>query len=74
VDCTATDDIDLTGGATLRQVAEKLRGRNARLLLANVSDQVRAQLDRSGVPGIVGNNASLTDLTEAHTECDNAEH
>jgi MFS superfamily sulfate permease-like transporter len=74
VDCTAIDDVDFTGGATLCQVAEKLRGGHARLFLANVSDHVRMELDRSGVTTIVGKDAYLSDLTEARGACDDAQH
>ncbi|MBV9326455.1 MAG: SulP family inorganic anion transporter [Chloroflexi bacterium] len=73
VDCTAIDDVDFTGGAMLRQVAIELRGRVVRLLFANVSEHVRQELDRSGVTGVVGNNAYLSDLTEASKACDDAQ-
>jgi high affinity sulfate transporter 1 len=74
VDFTAIDDVDFTGGATLLRVARTLKERQVRLLLANVSDHVRGQLDRSGVTSVVGNDAYLSDLAEAATKCDPMSH
>jgi MFS superfamily sulfate permease-like transporter len=65
VDGTAIDDVDFTGGAALCQIAQTLLDRHIRLLFANISEHVRAQLDRSGVTHLVGNDAYLSDLTEA---------
>jgi MFS superfamily sulfate permease-like transporter len=70
VDFTAIDDVDYTGGAALRQVAQTLRDRKVRLLFANVSQHVRQELDRSGVTSLVGNDAYLNDLTEARESTD----
>jgi high affinity sulfate transporter 1 len=67
VDGTAIDDVDYSGGAALCEVAQTLRDRKIRLLFANLSEQVRAELDRSGVTNLVGNDAYLRDLTEAAT-------
>jgi len=65
VDFTAIDDVDFTGGATLYDVASALRERKIELVLANVSEHVRTELDRSGVTAVVGPGAYLGDLTEA---------
>jgi high affinity sulfate transporter 1 len=68
VDFTAIDDVDYTGGATLYAVAGTLHERGIELLLANVSTHVREELDRSGVTGVIGADAYLSDLTEARRQ------
>jgi MFS superfamily sulfate permease-like transporter len=68
VDGAAIDDVDFTGGATLVQVANTLRQRDVRLVLAGVSDHVRGELDRSGVTELVGADAYFVDLEQARRE------
>jgi MFS superfamily sulfate permease-like transporter len=70
VDCTAIDDVDFTAGEMLVQVAATLQNRNVRLLVANVSDHVREELDSSGVTDVLGRDAYLNDLLEARRVCD----
>ncbi len=64
VDCAAIDDVDFTAGAMLTQVTHSLQERNVRLVLANVTEHVRAELDRSGITHLVGTNAYFVDLEE----------
>jgi anti-anti-sigma regulatory factor len=65
VDFTAIDDVDFTGGTTLVAVARTLRDRGIELVFADVSEHVRAELDRSGVTDAVGPGAYLDDLSAA---------
>jgi MFS superfamily sulfate permease-like transporter len=57
VDAAAVDDVDWTGGATLRQAFGQLKERNVRLVFVEVSGDVRAELDRYGVTKLVGADA-----------------
>jgi MFS superfamily sulfate permease-like transporter len=68
LDGAAIDDVDFTGGVTLAQVAGTLRQRGVRLVFANVSDHVRAELDRSGVTALVGAGAYHIDLEQVWQE------
>ena len=68
VDGAAIDDVDFTAGAMLGSVARTLRARNVRLVFAELSDHVRAELDRSGVTELVGNDAYFETLGQAGEE------
>jgi len=57
VDAAAIDEVDWSGGATLRQVYGQLKERGIRLVFAEVSADVRAELDRYEVTKLVGENA-----------------
>jgi MFS superfamily sulfate permease-like transporter len=57
VDAAAIDDVDWSGGATIRQSIAQLRERNVRLIFAEVADNVRAELDRYEVTKLVGEDA-----------------
>jgi SulP family sulfate permease len=46
-------DVDYTGGETLKHVCNELRDRGVRLLLADVSPEVRTELDRYGVTDLL---------------------
>jgi len=54
--------------ATAAILAAALRERNVRLVFAEVSDQVREELDRSGVTDLVGPGAYFGDLEQARQE------
>ncbi len=54
VDMAAVDDVDFSAAATLREAYEELKDRGAKLVFAEVSDDVRAELDLSGVTELVG--------------------
>ena len=49
IDCVAVDDIDFSAAATLGDLLNLLNERNIRLVLADVSDDVKKELDRSGL-------------------------
>ena len=53
----AVDDIDYTAAATLRSLYAILQGQGIRLIFFEVSDEVYAQLERSGITGLVGKDA-----------------
>lgn len=54
LDTVAIEDVDFTAAAVLRRVHCQLGTRDARLVLAQVSDPVRAQLDRYGITDLIG--------------------
>ncbi|MFZ0944047.1 MAG: SulP family inorganic anion transporter [Syntrophobacteraceae bacterium] len=53
----AVDDIDYTAAVTLRSLYTILREQGIRLVFFEVSDEVYAQLERSGITGLVGKDA-----------------
>jgi high affinity sulfate transporter 1 len=53
----AVDDIDYTAAATLRSIYALLREQGIRLIFFEVSNEVYAQLERSGITGLVGKDA-----------------
>ena len=57
IDASAVDDIDYTAAATLRSLYAMLQGQGIRLIFYAVSDEVYAQLERSGITGLVGKDA-----------------
>jgi anti-anti-sigma regulatory factor len=52
----------------LVSVARTLRQRDIRLVFAGVSEHVRAELDRSGVTELVGQDAYFEDLEQLRRE------
>ena len=57
IDAAAMDDVDWSGGATIRQSFGQLKERGVRLVFAEVADNVRAELDAYGVTKLVGEDA-----------------
>lgn len=49
IDCVAVDDIDFSAAETLCDILDLLDEQNIRLVLASVTDDVKNELDRSGV-------------------------
>jgi SulP family sulfate permease len=69
IDAGAVDDVDYSAAATLRSIALSLQERGVRLVLAEVSDHVRAELDRSQVSQLIGAasyHGSLSDVLNAY--------
>ncbi len=64
VDATAMDDIDFSAAATLRELYYTLKEKGVRLVLAEVSDSVRTQLERSELIDLVGKDAIYKDITD----------
>jgi sulfate permease, SulP family len=54
IDAAAIDDVDWSGGATIRQSFGQLKERGVRLVFAEVADNVRAELDGYGVTKLIG--------------------
>jgi sulfate permease, SulP family len=61
IDMIAVDDVDFSAAATLRQVYSNLHARGARLVFAEASDHVRAELGLSGIVDQVGEDAFFDD-------------
>jgi MFS superfamily sulfate permease-like transporter len=57
VDAAAIDDVDWSGGATIRQSFGQLKECGVRLVFAEVAGNVRAELDTYGVTKLVGADA-----------------
>ncbi|NJC74210.1 SulP family inorganic anion transporter [Planosporangium thailandense] len=57
LDCVAIGDVDFTAAAALRQVHNELAAAGARLVLTEVLDPVRAELDRYGITQLIGSDA-----------------
>jgi len=64
LDFVATGDVDVTAGQVLRQVHHLLTARHVRLLLTDVPDPVREQLDKYGITQLVGIHGDLPDLAD----------
>jgi MFS superfamily sulfate permease-like transporter len=54
IDMVAVDDVDFSAAATLRELYSELKAQGVRLIFAEVSDFIRAELDRSGITALVG--------------------
>ncbi len=60
----AVNDVDFTAAATLRQLHQLLVAQGCRLLFAEVDDDVRAELDRSGITALVHEDAYFEALAD----------
>lgn len=67
LDAVAIGDVDFTAAAVLRRVHSQLGTRDARLVLAQVSDPVRAQLDRYGITNLIGADSYFPALLDVMT-------
>ncbi|HKJ23422.1 MAG TPA: SulP family inorganic anion transporter, partial [Myxococcota bacterium] len=65
IDAAAVDDVDFTAAATLRSIQADLAARGVRLVFAVVSDDVHAELARSGLVERVGEDAFFATAAEA---------
>ncbi len=64
IDANAVDDIDFSAAETLTSIAVSLRNRGIRLVLSEVSDNVRAELDRSQLTQLIGEDSYYDSLTD----------
>jgi MFS superfamily sulfate permease-like transporter len=64
IDMAAVDDVDFSAAATLREIYSQLKSRGIQLVFAEVSDSIRAEMDRSGVIALVGPEAFYPSLGE----------
>jgi SulP family sulfate permease len=71
IDMGAVDDVDFSAAAILRESFDELKSRGVRLVLADVSEDVRAELDVSGVTELVGDEGyfpHLDNVVEAYQQ------
>jgi MFS superfamily sulfate permease-like transporter len=69
IDATAVDDIDFSAAATLREMHKLLKEKGVRMVFAEVEEEIRHELDISGVTELVGQDAyfeTLVDVEEAY--------
>jgi sulfate permease, SulP family len=69
IDATAVDDIDFSAAATAREVYKLLKEKNVRLVMAYVDEDIRRELDVSGVTELIGKDAffeTVADVQEAY--------
>ena len=57
LDMTAVDDVDFSAAATLREIFKLLKEKGVRMVLAEVDEDVRRELDLSGVTDLIGKDA-----------------
>jgi SulP family sulfate permease len=71
IDGVAIDEVDFSAAATLAEMVHLLQERKVKLVLSEIDDKVRAELDRSGVTGLIGDDAifdSLEDVIAAYRQ------
>ena len=69
IDADAIDDIDFSAAATLREIYNMLKGKGIRLVMAEVADDVRHELDLSEFTDLIGKDAiyeTLVDVEAAY--------
>jgi high affinity sulfate transporter 1 len=64
LDAAAITNIDFTGSDTIQQVHQTLQKKGVTLLLSNVADNVKKQLDHYGLTALIGENNFYDNLTE----------
>jgi SulP family sulfate permease len=68
IDATAVDDVDFSAAATLREVHKLLKEKDVRLVMAYVDNDIRRELDVSGVTEVIGKDAffeTVVDVEDA---------
>ena len=69
IDAIAVDDIDFSAAATLRETYKLLKEKGVRLVLAEVAEDIRRELDRSELTDLIGKDAffeTLSDVVAAY--------
>jgi sulfate permease, SulP family len=69
IDMTAVDEVDFSAAATLREIYKLLKEKGIRLVLAEVEDDIRRELDLSEVSDLIGKDAffeTLGDVEDAY--------
>ncbi len=64
LDATAVDEIDFSAAATLRETYKTLQEKGIRLVLAEITEDVRGELDQSEVTDLVGQDAYFETLSD----------
>jgi len=70
IDATAMDDIDFSASATLLETYKLLKEKGIRLVLAEVEEEVRRELDQSELTNLIGKDAlfeTLSDVEAAYS-------
>ena len=65
IDAAAVDDVDFTAAETLRTIYGLLNEQGIRLVFANVSDDIRTELDHSGITRLTGEDAYYASVGDA---------
>jgi SulP family sulfate permease len=65
IDCAAIGDIDYSGGETLFDLLDEMKEKGSRLVLAELDDGVRAELDRYGLTDAIGADAIFDTVAAA---------
>jgi high affinity sulfate transporter 1 len=71
LDGIAIDEVDYSAAATIREIFQMLKERKVRLVLSEISDNVRAELDRSEITELIGKDAifdTLYDVVAAYPQ------
>ena len=69
LEASAVADVDYTGAETIRQVHDQLAQRDVRLVVCDLNDDVRAELERFGTIDLLGPDAvhdTVEDVVAAH--------
>jgi high affinity sulfate transporter 1 len=69
IDATAVDDVDFSAAATLREIHHLLAAKQIRLVMTAVENDVRRELDVSGLTDLIGKDAyfeTFFDVAEAY--------
>jgi SulP family sulfate permease len=64
LDAAAITNIDFTGADTIQQVHQLLQKQDVKLLLSNVADNVKKQLDHYGLTALIGEDYFYDNLAE----------
>lgn len=71
LDGVAMDDVDFSAAAALRETYELLKQRGTRLVLVDIQDRVRAELERSRITDLVGTQyifSTIHELEDAYKQ------
>ena len=69
IDATAVDDVDFSAAATVREIFNMLKEKGVRLVAAEVADDIRHELDLSGITDLIGKDMffeSISDVEAAY--------
>ena len=64
IDATSVDDIDFSAAATLRETYNTLKEKGVRLVMAEVEEDIRNELDRSELTDLIGKDAFFETISD----------
>lgn len=67
IDATAMDDIDFSAAATLKETYDLLKEKGVQLVLVNVDEHIRGELDRSELTEVFGEGAFYETIEDVET-------